>query len=312
MTATYATPATTANHPYETPEFRSLPQTVTGYRKGTVWGQLQADFATRSATRSARNEYAQWRSQHGWTAPAPDVFAAELRDNPDGLGVIVAYHQNGSQLASAILVEAFRPALITFSRYARIDAFEQLSRNQVRAQVVLSTFYEVVATTSPDHPNLVGRLYGETLKRVTREHAQVAQYCASHVLDWREERPLRSSLREEYALSEHLEGHLEGGPGWTGDFKDPASTGPDWDAIERAGLARDLIDSARDRGVISAIEYDLISARFLGDTLVPVPTIARAIGRSTAYCDSKIRRAIQKIADAYGTTNNTVAATNAA
>jgi len=308
MTATYATPATTANHPYATPEFRSLPQTVTGYRKGTVWGQLQADFATRCATRSARNEYAQWRDQHGWPAPTPDAFAAELRDNPDGLGVIVASHQNGSQLASAMLVEAFRPALITFSRYARIDAFEQLSRDQVRAQVVLSTFYEVVATTSPEHPNLVGRLYGETLKRVTREHAQVAQYCASHVFDVFDSQPPRSGCRKAYAIAEHLQDK----PDLTWNFKDLSSAGPDWESIERAGLARDLMADARDRGVISEIEYDLISARFLGDMLVPVPTIARAIGRSTAYCDSKVRRAIQKIADAYGASNNTVAATNVA
>lgn len=308
MTATYATPATTANHPYETPEFRSLPQTVTGYQAGTVWGQLQADFTSRCATRSARAEYTQWRTQHGWAGPTPDVFAAELRDNPDGLGAIVAYHQSGSKLASAMLVEAFRPALITFSRYARIDAFEQLSRNEVRAQVVLSTFYEVVGTTSPEHPNLVGRLYGETLKRVTREHPQVAQYCASHIFEMREWKPLGHGFQDSYAIA----GHLQDDPDLTWDFKDLASAGPDWESIERAGLARDLITNARDRGIISAIEFDLITARFFGDTLVPVPTIARSTGRSIAYCDSKIRRAIQKIADAYGATNDGLTATNVA
>lgn len=308
MTATYAIPATTANHPYETPEFRSLPQTVTGYQAGTVWGQLQADFASRCATRRARNEYSRWRTQHGWAALTPDVFAAELRDNPDGLGAIVAYHQGGSQLASAMLVEAFRPALITFSRYARIDVFEQLSRNEIRAQVVLSTFYEVIGTTSPEHPNLVGRLYGETLKRVTREHPQVAQYCASHIFDLGDSTRLQRSLGASYAIARQIEDE----PDLTWGCNNLASTGPDWESIERAGLARDLVADARDRGIISAVECDLITARFFGDTLVPVPTIARSIGRSTAYCDSKIRRAIQKIAEAYGASNDRLSATNVA
>lgn len=308
MTTTYATPATTANHPYETPEFRSLPQTITGYQAGTVWGQLQTDFASRCATRSARNEFTQWRTQHGWAALTPDVFAAELRDNPEGLGAIVAYHQSGSQLASAMLVEAFRPALITFSRYARIDVFEQLSRNEIRAQVVLSTFYEVVGTTSPEHPNLVGRLYGETLKRVTREHPQVAQYCASHVFDLWDNTLTQRSLGTSYAIARQIEDE----PDLTWGCKNLASTGPDWETIERAGLARDLIANARERDIISAIEFDLITARFFGDTLVPVPTIARSIGRSTAYCDSKIHRAIQKIAEAYGASNDRLAATDVA
>lgn len=291
----------TTGHTYTTPTLATLPQTPQRARGQSVWTQLSEGFHHLSRTPAARQEYRQWRHRHDWRAEEPAELAIELRDAPHALGVIVAYHQSGSSLAAAILVEAFRPALITFTRYARLDDCEQADRAHLRAQVVLATFYEVASTTNPHSESIAGRLYGETLKRVTRARPQIPQHPASDLFGHDHLGLLTQSTRHGHTTSRH-EGSRGGRrvPVADTDVAPIAlRSGTDWDAIERKGLVRDLLTTARDRGVINHREYDLVSARYLTDNLVPIPTLARQFGESVSYCETKIRRALAKLRTQY-------------
>lgn len=306
MTTSYADAASTTGHPYDTPEFDSLPQTPVSAPGQSVWSQLANDFRRQCHTASARTEYAQWQERHGWRADTPAELVDNLRDDAHGLGAIVAYCQAGSKLAAAILVEAFRPALITFTRYARIDDCEQIDRPEVRAQCVLVTFYDVASTTDPQSLSIAGRLYGETLKRVTlgrqiggshRERPRVSQFPASGMFlyeTWdggcaHQNRTNRADRSEDYFRAA------------TVDIAPVAQhTTIDWEAIERKGAVRELLTNARVAGVINESECELLSDRFLGDALVPVPTLARSMGESVSYCETKLRRALIKLRTHYG------------
>ena len=302
MTITQTDADPTAGHPYATSDFGPLPQTPQSAPGQSVWTQLAHDFTRMCHTTATTREYRQWRARHGWRADTPTAFAAALRDDPHGLGAVVCYYQDGSKLAAAILVEAFRPALITFTRYARIDDCEQIDRPEVRAQVVLVTFYEVASTTDPHSLTIAGRLYGETLKRVTRERPHVPQYPASGMFlyeIWDGDGTHQARTTRTY--HEDYRGRREANTRPTTIDVAPIATRTqtDWEAIERKGLARDVVAVARDAGVISDLEYDLVCGRFLSDSLVPVPTLARSVGKSVSYCESKLRRALEKMSTHY-------------
>lgn len=304
MTTAYADTIGTAEHPYDTPEFTSLPQTPDSATGQSVWTALRRDLRILSRTRSALREFRQWQQQHGWSAYTPEEFATELRDAPAALGAVVGYYQNGSRLAAAILVEAFRPALITFTRYARLDESEQIGRPGVRAQIVLATFYEVAATTDPASRSIAGSLYGETLKRVTRERKRAIEYPANSTAFGLNVHSEQAHKRHHAAIDPLIFGQTE-----IDVAPVAARPGLDWDSVERKGLARDVIASARDNGIISSAEHDLLHARFLGDALVPVPTLARQIGQSKSYCETKIRRALLKLSTHYTASGHAAAST---
>ncbi|MCC9185566.1 hypothetical protein MMAG44476_21587 [Mycolicibacterium mageritense DSM 44476 = CIP 104973] len=303
MTASYAEVESTTGHPYATPDFDSLPQTPVSAPGQSVWSQLANDFRRQCFTASARTEYAQWQERHGWRANTPAELVENLRDDPHGLGAVVAYYQGGSKLAAAILVEAFRPALITFTRYARLDDCEQIDRPEVRAQAVLVVFYDVASTTDPHSLSIAGRLYGETLKRTTRERPIVPQYPASGTYlyeQWDDGGAFQKSPTRGRGCHQE-EGRGVGAALANVDIAPVAQhTTIDWEAIERKGLVRELVTNARAAGVISESECELLCDRFLGDSLVPVPTLARSMGESVSYCETKLRRALSKMRVHYG------------
>jgi hypothetical protein len=289
-----------ATQPFDTPDFTRLPQTPDTAHGPSIWTQLHSDFLRMARTRRAATEY------------AAVELAAELRDNPTALGAVVQLYQSGSQLASAVLVEAFRGALITFTRYARIDACEQLDRQAVRAQTVLATFFEVASTTDPQSPSITGRLYGETLRRVTRQRPEVEQYPAQmtdapkrHAADAFEVdfRSFQSIDRRDEDTRRDTSRYVEDCHTYSPTHIDvvPAATRPglNWDRIERTGLARDVLATARDNGVITAGEHDILAARFLSDGLVPVATVARQCDVSLSACETKLRRGLQKLTKFY-------------
>lgn len=325
MTTAYADTIATAEHPYDTHEFTSLPQTPDSATGQSIWTGLRKDLQRLSKAPCALDEYRQWQQLHGWSAHTPVELAADLRDDPAALGAVVGFYQAGSRLAAAILVEAFRPALITFTRYARIDECEQIGRSEVRAQVVLAVFYEVASTTDSRSSSIAGRLYGETLKRVTRQRQHVTEYpsdaCRFAKKACAPNHRMHTSRPESVAMRWAHNGGLRDDDSAlrrTTDYYEPTDIdvapiatrpGLDWDSVERKGLARDVIVSARDNGIISSAEHDLLHARFLGDTLVPVPTLARQIGQSKSYCETKIRRALLKLSTHYATNGRAAAST---
>ena len=305
MTASYADVESTASNPYATPDFDSLPQTPISAPGQSVWNQLANEFTRLCTTAAAKTELALWRECHDWRVSTPAELVDNLRDDPHGLGAVVAYYQAGSKLAAAVLVEAFRPALITFTRYARIDDYEQIDRPQVRAQAVLAVFYDVASTTDPGSLSIAGRLYGETLKRTTRERPTVVQYPASG-----------SYLYEQWDGGGNFENgekirrfgvHQEQRYRLANTDVAPVAQHAtiDWEAIERKGLVRELVANARDSGVINEAESALLRDRFLSDTLVPVPTLARSMGQSVSSCETKLRRALGKLRTHYGNAKST-------
>ena len=312
MTTALTDHSPVATQPFDTPDFTHLPQTPDSAHGPSIWTQLHTDFIHLARTRKATTEYSGWRHRHGWRATTAVELAAELRDNPAALGVVVQLYQDGSRLASAVLVEAFRGALITFTRYTRVDACEQVERPAVRAQTVLATFFEVASTTDTRCPSITGRLYGETLKRVTRERTEIEQYPTQiteaprhradgafsvdfrviHSVDGRDESMGRDKSRYDADCHTYSPTHID---------VVPAATRPglDWERIERTGLARDVLATARDNGVITASEHDILAARFLSNGLVPVPTVARQCGISLSACETKLRRGLQKLTKFY-------------
>ncbi|MGV0476813.1 hypothetical protein PJN38_24925 [Mycobacterium kansasii] len=297
MTATLTNPDLVTSPPGAAATPADIEQTSPRSVNRSLWTRLHHEFINLTQTRTASTEYAQWKQHHSWYPATAVELASELSDNHSALGAVVSHYQDGSRLAAALLVEAFRPALIAFTRYARLDPCEQLDRSEVRAQIVLSTFYEVAATTDTRNSSVAigGRLYGETLKRVTRERPHVPQYPAPSCDDnWTaQSKTSRDPSRNIADYSFFSVTRVDVAPV-------AARTATiDWDAVERKGLARDVLAVARDNAVITTIEYDILCARFLGDALVPVPTLARQFGRSVSYCETKLRRALLKLAAHY-------------
>lgn len=262
----------------------------------SIWTQLQRDFARNVRAGAARAEYSAWANENGWSAPNAEELISSLWGAPEALDQLMAYYREGSKLAQSILIETFRPALMKISRYARIYDCEQLDRAAVRAQTTLTVFYEVLATASPECPDIKARLYGETLKRVTKNHGQPIAFPADLAGSgfigcntWMDILYLREA------------GHLA-------DSTAAVRPGLDWEAVETRGLVRDMIDAAHDQGVLDSLDRDLIYGRFLGEVLVPVPTLARAMGESVSKCETRIKRAQDKLASLYGSNRAAVAA----
>ncbi|OHU12753.1 hypothetical protein [Mycobacteroides chelonae] len=265
-------------------------------RQTSIWTQLKHEFARNVRARSARTEYGAWANEHGWSAQSAEELATTLWGAPAALDELMTYYRQGSKLAQSILIETFRPALMKISRYARIDDCEQLDRSVVRAQTTLAVFYEVLATASPQCPDIKARLYGETLKRVTKVHGQPIAYPAD-LTDGSYD-GYNTFLDTLYLRGTH---HLA-------DSSAAVRPGMDWEAVETRGLVRDMVDAAHEQGVLDSLDRDLLYGRFLGDVLVPVPTLARQMKESVSKCETRIKRAQDKLASLYTSRRAAVAA----
>lgn len=267
-------------------------------RQTSIWTQLKHDFARNVRARSARAEYSAWANEHGWSAQSAEELATTLWGAPAALDDLMTYYRQGSKLAQSILIETFRPALMKISRYARIDDCEQLDRAAVRAQTTLAVFYEVLETASPQCPDIKARLYGETLKRVTKNHGQLSIFPADLEGSRGNYQTANAFLDVLYLENGHI------------PLDTSASVRPlvDWESVEARGLVRDMIDAAHDQGVLDSLDRDLLFGRFLGDVIVPVPTLARAMGESVSKCETRIKRAQDKLASLYASRRAAVAA----
>lgn len=265
-------------------------------RQTSIWTQLKLEFARNVRARSARAEYSAWANEHGWSAQSAEELATTLWGAPAALDDLMTYYRQGSKLAQGILIEAFRPALMKISRYTRIDDCEQLDRSAVRAQTTLAVFYEVLATASPQCPDIKARLYGETLKRVTKVHGQPVAFPAD--LGNESYDGYNTFLDILYLRGTH---HLA-------DSAAAVRPGLDWETVEMRGLVRDMVDAAHEQGVLDSLDRDLLYGRFLGDVLVPVPTLARSMNESVSKCETRIKRAQDKLASLYTSRRAAVAA----
>lgn len=268
----------------------------TDLRQTSIWTQLKHEFARSVRIRSARAEYSAWANEHGWSAQSAEELATTLWGAPAALDELMTYYRQGSKLAQAILIESYRPALMKISRYARIDDCEQLDRSVVRAQTTLTVFYEVLATASPQCPDIKARLYGETLKRVTKVHGQPIAFPAD-LTDGSYD-GYNTFLDTLYLRGTH---HLA-------DSTAAVRPGMDWETVETRGLVRDMVDAAHEQGVLDSLDRDLLYGRFLGDVLVPVPTLARQMKESVSKCETRIKRAQDKLASLYTSRRAAVAA----
>lgn len=268
----------------------------TELRQTSIWTQLKHDFARNVRARSARAEYSAWANEHGWSAQSAEELATALWGAPAALDDLMTYYRQGSKLAQGILIEAFRPALMKISRYARIDDCEQLDRSVVRAQTTLAVFYEVLATASPQCPDIKARLYGETLKRVTKVHGQPIAF------------PADLEDRSFDGYNTFLDALYLSGSSHLAESTAAVRPGMDWEAVELRGLVRDMVDAAHEQGVLDRLDRDLLYGRFLGDVLVPVPTLARQMKESVSKCETRIKRAQDKLASLYTSRRAAVAA----
>ncbi|MDO2986845.1 hypothetical protein P5V30_20155 [Mycobacteroides abscessus subsp. abscessus] len=262
----------------------------------SVWTQLKHEFARSIKTGAARAQYSAWANEHGWNAHSAEELALALWGSPAALNELMNYYRQGSKLAQTILIEAFRPALMKISRYARIDDCEQLDRSAVRAQTTLTVFYEVLATASPQCPDVKARLYGETLKRVTKAHGQPIAF------------PADIEDRSYDGYNTFLDTLCLRGTHHLADSTAAIRPGLDWEAVETRGLVRDMIDAAHDQGILDSLDRDLLYGRFLGDALVPVPTLARSMNESVSKCETRIKRAQDKLASLYTSRRASIAA----
>ncbi len=302
MTATLTAPLETVAQPAED---TTDPQ-PRAFIAQSLWTALRVDFHRLARTRAATAEYQTMRATNNWSAPTATQLADTLFDSPEPLSALVQYSIGGSNLARAIITEAFRPSLMSIARYARVDEADTrysigTELFELRAHTVLVTFYEVLNTTSTGCPDVRGRLYGETLKRVTKS----------------KDRPWMESIDESVERVTHMTLNAACGYGGRGPVLSEwqnffgLDQGPDilnWDRIETVGLLRNILDAAYDEGILDSLDVELLRGRFLGDAMVSVATLARRVGEPVGKCESRIKRATAKLVDRYNSGHMAAAA----
>lgn len=216
---------------------------------------LRCDALRTAGLRSNRPRVQDWLTQLALPDTAA-LFEAINGDNTAATALLVAEHQRGCSLATAILIGAKARMLAAVERCAPGDPDE-------RTQIVLEAFLSrALARVNPAHPYIDQQLYWITLRAVSNTKAQ-------HPLD--ESR-------------------------WAAGFDPTAVAGDDVAADADSYLtARVLLDWAAERGWLSEMDRTALELRFTGATAMPVREVARRLGVTEDRLETRLRRAIKRL-----------------
>lgn len=230
----------------------------------SIWDQLAEQahhLLTRPQRRNLTPAVTLVQSLHDQLPSAPAAVCSHLDTASTVLPRLARYAHNGDRHALLMAAALMRNPLRRIAEFADPDGYHSTDRD-ARDNDTLRIFFEICTTADPD--KLTSRyLYGQTLKRVLKNRPTANSAAAAIRVD-----PHSAVL--ERADREHTTNSIS-----------------------------DLLQSARDRRVITDLEYDTLLALYLRADRFSPATAALALGANVGAVERRAQRAIRKLSAHY-------------
>lgn len=227
----------------------------------TTWDQL-AEQAHILLTRPRRSDLTPAvtliQSLHPQLPQSPAAICAHMETASTVLPQLARYARSGDHHALLMAAVLMRHPLRRIADMADPDGYLSSDR-EARNNDTLRIFFELVRTAEPQI--LTSRyLYGQTLKRVLKT------------------RPTATSTAAAVRVDPHS------------TVLDRADYGTDYDHTAT------LLTQARDRGIITTLEYKTLTAMYLNSDVFSPSTAARTLDSTVSAIERRAQRAIRKLA----------------
>ena len=230
-----------------------------------TWDHL-AEQAHRLLTRPSRGDLTPSvtlvQSLHKQPPSSPAAICAHLETVSAALPQIARYARSGDRHALLMAAVLMRHPLRRIADMADPDGYRSSDRD-ARDNDTLRIFFEIIRTAGD--PQLLNSryLYGQTLKRVLKA------------------RPAAESP----AVAVRVDPHSV--------VLDKADLGTDY------AHTSTLLQQARDRRIITALEHDTLRALYLTSDVFSPSTAARVLGANVSAVERRAQRAIRKLCTFY-------------
>lgn len=236
-----------------------------------TWDQL-AEQAHRLLTRPHRRELTPAvtliQSLHNHPPHTPAAICAHLETATTVLPTLARYARSGDQHALLMAAVLMRNPLRRIADMADPDGYLSSDRD-ARDNDTLRIFFEIIRTAAEPQILTARYLYGQTLKRVLKTRPRTGTPAAAVRVD-----PHSTVL-------EHTD------------------HGTDYDHTSH------LLQLARDRRIITALEHATLKALYLNSDIFNLSEAAAALGANATAVERRAQRAIRKLSSHY---DNAVAA----
>lgn len=197
-------------------------------------------------------EVACWRTRYPALAELTDLTVLPQLVAADAdavLTALLAAHQDGSQLAGAVLLNQMMPKLLRLTRYARVPGYCRHSAYADRGAATIAAFLTVIAEFRPrPGQRVAGQLSLNTLHAITIEAQVEPEVPVPDVATigpaagGRRRRGLQASSRQGLVVADVV----------------------DWEPDPWAMPAEEVLDWAVRHGAITVEDRDLLAAAYLG------------------------------------------------
>lgn len=228
----------------------------------TIWDQL-AEQAHHLLTRPRRGDLTPAvtlvHSLHPQPPQAPAAICAHMDTASAVLPQLARYARSGDRHALLMAAVLMRHPLRRIAEMADPDGYRSSDRD-ARDNDTLRIFFELIRTAAEPQILTSRYLYGQTLKRVLKT------------------RPTAAST----AVAVRVDPHST--------VLDQADLGHDYDHTAT------LLLQAQDRGIITALEYQTLTAMYLNSDVFSPSTAARTLDSTVGAVERRAQRAIRKLA----------------
>ncbi|MDO2394841.1 hypothetical protein QRB38_13570 [Mycobacterium avium subsp. hominissuis] len=195
---------------------------------------------------------------HKQPPPSPAAICAHLDTVSTALPQLARYARSGDQHALLMAAVLMRHPLRRIAAMADPDGYRS-SDPDARDNDTLRIFFEIIRTAAEPQILTARYLYGQTLKRVLKARPEATSPAAAYRVD-----PHAAVL-------------------------DRPDLGADHDHTAT------LLEQARDRRIITALEHDTLRALYLNSDVFSPAAAARALGANVSAVERRAQRAIRKL-----------------
>ena len=229
----------------------------------TIWDQL-ADQAHRLLTRPRRSDLTPAvtlvQSLHPHPPQAPNAICAHLPTATTVLPTLARYARSGDQHALLMAAVLMRHPLRRIAELADPDGYLSTDRD-ARDNDTLSIFFTLIRTAAEPQILTSRYLYNATLRKVMATRPRTGTPASALRVD-----PHAAIL-------------------------DRTDHGTDDDPTAH------LLTQARNRRIITALEYDTLKALYLNTDIFSPTTAARGLRANVGAIERRAQRAIRKLSD---------------
>jgi len=234
----------------------------------TIWDQL-ADQAHRLLTRPRRGDLTPAvtlvQSLHKQAPNAPSAICAHLDTATTVLPTLARYARSGDRHALLMAAVLMRHPLRRIAELADPDGYLSTNRD-ARDNDTLTIFFTLIRTAAEPQILTARYLYNATLRKLLANRPRTGTPAAAHRVD-----PHAAVL-------------------------DCADYGSDDNHTAQ------LLAKARDRRVITALEYDTLKALYLNTDVFSLTAAAHTLGANVGAVERRCQRAIRKLSSHFEST----------